>query len=315
MNQTQHKQKHYQSLALYYKNLAKFKRVKACVHLENKNDEPFWNSMFEYGLPNESFHFISYSKSLSGNDTTGCEQCLAYKDYLSKEFVVCIDSDYRYLLQEPDIDIDHFIFQTYTYSFENHLCISHGLSDVVRIACGAENDCYDFELFFKQYSSVIYDLFVWHIGLLRDGNEGFSKEEFQAVVIRQHIEVDGQSNKSLAIIKDAVLAKIKDLEIKFPAFDLMHEKEKLKASGVFEENVYLYIRGHNLLSLTTTLGERVREKILLKRKANMTDSMEIKALYDTNPHFDKTITYNKRFGTYPEICKIEADMRKYATFL
>jgi hypothetical protein len=43
------------------------------------------------------YYFITQSRSPKGFDTKGCEQCLKYRPYLSKQFFICIDSDMRYL--------------------------------------------------------------------------------------------------------------------------------------------------------------------------------------------------------------------------
>lgn len=112
----------YESAAKRFKAELRMRGGTAAVHLENKNDEVFWGKILHEAYPKGRFRFISSSRSISGNMTSGCTQCLQYRDFLDKHFWIAIDSDYRYLSEEPDIDAKHFILQTYTYSFENHFC-------------------------------------------------------------------------------------------------------------------------------------------------------------------------------------------------
>ncbi len=112
----------YESAAKRFKAELRLRGGTAAIHLENKNDEVFWGKILHEVYPQGRFRFISSSRSISGNMTSGCTQCLQYRDFLDKHFWIAIDSDYRYLSEEPDIDAKHFILQTYTYSFENHFC-------------------------------------------------------------------------------------------------------------------------------------------------------------------------------------------------
>ena len=112
----------YESAAKRFKAELRMRGGTAAVHIENKNDEVFWWKVLHDAYPQGKFRFISGSRSISGNMTSGCTQCLQYRDFLDRNFWIAIDSDYRYLSEEPDIDAKHYILQTYTYSFENHFC-------------------------------------------------------------------------------------------------------------------------------------------------------------------------------------------------
>lgn len=305
-------QKHYQSLAQYYTNISILKRCKASIHLENKSDELFWKAIFSEYFPTESFNYIYYSKSVEGNDTTGCEQCLKYRPYLNKTFLICIDSDYRYILQEPDLNIEHFIFQTYTYSFENHICHSQGLNYICKLSCNFDNDIYDFNKFFNKYSSIIYDLFIWHIVLFQNNPLYFNKDEFCKIINLKDIDYDiqNQSKGLLDELRLRVNTKIELLEKAHSKFDLDAEKSKYSVLGIKEESVYLYIRGHNLFSLCSSIAKEVCHKILDSEKSKL-NSHETGALYNAIKDFDKMIAKNIQFGLYSEIQKIEEDMIAY----
>lgn len=221
------REKHYQSLANYYSNLARLKRYRAVVHLEDKTDKQFWEPLFGRYLPGEKFHFISYSKSPQGNGATGCRQCLAYRPWLNRCFVVCIDSDYRYLLQEAGIDIQHFIFQTYTYSFENHLCVPEGFNRVCKESCGIENGCFDYGTFLQKYSLLIYELFVWRIAFEAKGHDGFTENQFQQAIslldFSPNIVMQGED--ILLYVCAKVEDKLEELKRNFAEFDILKVKE------------------------------------------------------------------------------------------
>lgn len=134
MMKEEQKRLYYSQQALYYANATILERIDAYVHLEDRDDEFFWNDVLGTFRPRK-YKFIYGSRNDKGNHTTGCIQCLNYKGYLSDKFFVCIDSDYHYLLRESGLDISHYILQTYTYSWENHYCYSKKLQSLWESLC------------------------------------------------------------------------------------------------------------------------------------------------------------------------------------
>lgn len=140
--------------AQYYKNLLlRDRSIKAVVHLENAEDERFWNNQLQNASPAKYF-FLTYSKNNNGVDSRGCEQCLRYRPYLTKHFFICIDSDLRQLKGEDGLNADNYIAQTYTYSWENHLCEAKHLQR--RFSALVPESNFDFEVFLTHLSTVIY---------------------------------------------------------------------------------------------------------------------------------------------------------------
>lgn len=118
--------------------------VIACVHLEDKEDIVFWDAMLQNRRQGK-YHYVTHSKSQNGKETSGSSQCLKFRPYLSKQFFICIDSDMRYLLQEPENDAAHFVCQTYTYSWENHYCEAKDLQKRFVEICPDKAGQFDFE--------------------------------------------------------------------------------------------------------------------------------------------------------------------------
>lgn len=92
--------------AKLYRNLALTNRYQAIVHLEDKEDERFWNYQLQNVKPGR-YRYLYYSKNNNGTDTRGCEQCLRFKPYLTDRFFICIDSDLH--MAQVDFDIAEFI--------------------------------------------------------------------------------------------------------------------------------------------------------------------------------------------------------------
>lgn len=89
--------------AKLYRNLSLTNRYTAIVHLEDKEDERFWDYQLQHVKPGR-YRYLYYSKNDNGTDTRGCEQCLRFRPYLTDRFFICIDSDLRLLKGE---DLGH----------------------------------------------------------------------------------------------------------------------------------------------------------------------------------------------------------------
>jgi hypothetical protein len=310
------KEEHFRNLVIDFKGQARLRRCDAAVHVEADLDMHFWRSVFHHFAPDKRFHFIAHSRSWTGSEASGVTQCLNFMPYLSKDFFVCIDSDYRYLMQEKDIDVYHFIFQTYTYSIENHYCSAHGLDWVCEKSCGESNDIFDFHLFLKHYSEVVYELFIWHIYAHSTGLFHFDRYELnQFIRIRRNppypfIKDNGVAE--IALVEECVQRKMKFLKRDYPEVDIEPLKEQLKALGVYPENCYHFLRGHDLFDTVVAIGRKVCEKLLERKKKRANpDKHKIFNIYNESHDFADHIKHNFSFGKYPEIIKIGEDISKF----
>ena len=150
---------HYESLAIDYANQALVLRAVATVHLENMNDEFFWKPILESIKPG-TYNFIGTSKNKNDKETSGCAQCLNFKGYLSKSFFVCMDSDYRLLGNGELVSVNDFFAQTYTYSWENHLCFADDLQKRLTTALTGKTPyiAFDFKVFLSKLSEAVYPI-------------------------------------------------------------------------------------------------------------------------------------------------------------
>lgn len=304
--------KHFESKANYYASLANGTVFKASVHLEDSVDLIFWKPLLHYIFPLEKFNFIYESESFLGNITRGCDQCLKYKDYLSKQFFICIDSDYRYLLQEAGISASNYIFQTYTYSIENHLCYTSKLNAIPEKCTGIVNTIFDFEAFLLAYSQAVYEAYIWHLYFLKTGDYvTFSKDMFIHILSLNGMSGFSIDHNGQAIINELTsrcIAKVTELNAAHPHVNFAAEESYFSTLGLIRNNAYLYVRGHNLFDLVVKIGNDVCNKLLELEKAHLSTGQEIAELYAKATPFQRELERVIVFEGYGEMEKIKDDI-------
>jgi len=305
---------------IYYSNAAKrfaadakMLRCRAAVHVENKDDVVFWSDILKHFRPKDRFHFISASRNEYGNQTSGVTQCLKYLNFLGPGFFICIDSDYRYLLRERKINARHFVLQTYTYSFENHHCFAEGLDDVCYRVTHLKNTVFDFCFFLKQFSNILYELFIWHLYFQNADPVRFSQFEFDSYIglanSKAYPLVQGNGRKALDELQHRVEWKVGYLGRKYPNADLEEVKRKYLKLGVTPDNVYLFVRGHNLYDMITLVCKEVCKAVLRAEKRNREVTREmVSELYRSRNNLEHQLRQNIRYGAYLPIRKIERDI-------
>ena len=78
------RQEYYELMATHFKGEARLLGCKASVHLEDKDDERFWDTLMQNYCPGK-FNYIYSSRNARGVETSGCIHCLQFRDYLSKD--------------------------------------------------------------------------------------------------------------------------------------------------------------------------------------------------------------------------------------
>lgn len=311
---SENRERYFTGLARRFALDAKMFRCRAAIHVENKDDIVFWSTVLKHFRPNDRFHFLAGSRNEFGHETSGVTQCLKYYHALSSDFFICIDSDYRYLLHEKGIDAEHFILQTYTYSFENHHCFAEGLDEVCKRVAHIPNRFFDFKKFLVDFSRIVYKLFIWHLYFLRAEPTRFTKYDFN-----QYINMT--SRKSLLSVKDNGQRALEELKMKvnrrltyfgrkYPGADLKFIREKYARMGLTPETTYLFLRGHNVYDMVSCLCREVCKVLLKGEKRNRRTQGAIAALYRDKSNVDIQLKKNIAYGEYTAIRKLEEDIRK-----
>jgi hypothetical protein len=145
------------------------------------------------------------------DQTSGKKQCLKYRPYLNPRFFICIDSDYDYLKQtSPRYGVKEFVLQTYTYAIENHYLASNP----------------SLQGFLREYSRIIYAAFLAHV----DANSPI--DEFC------RLTVPPAGSGSLDSLQRRLKKRIQP-----------HPQAYYTASGLTEDNTYLYMKAKLLKSV------------------------------------------------------------------
>lgn len=285
------RQEYYELMATHFKGEARLLGCKASVHLEDKDDERFWDTLMQNYCPGK-FNYIYSSRNARGVETSGCIHCLQFRDYLSKDFFICMDSDYRLLRQEPKLDIDHYICQTYTYSWENHYCQADRLQSRLEECDNGLAQQFSFVTFLQQYSEVIFEPMILLLYLERTGRLGmFTQKTLKGLVSTQYRTGDLDNNGATVIARLKTALDNATAPIKVASqFNFAAEMAYYNSLGLYVDNAYLHFRGHNLYNLVLSLG---------------------KNLCNGRLDFEQEVLlHGLAFDAYPEIISCQDDLEK-----
>ena len=235
--------------AEYYSNIPILDRsFRSTVHLEDKQDEYFWDILLQKYRPG-TYYYVYHSKR--SNIPGGCKECLKYKEFLSKRFFICIDSDLRYLLKEKDINAKNFILQTYTYSWENHFCLAYKLQQTLQLKLPFIAQRFNFESFLSKLSAAIHENFLHFLIMNKRGFNNFSINKFMKLFPQTYTQSELEENGKIFISK---------IKMGKTAYVDCLEKEYYTRLGINEKNTYLHIRGHYLYHLVIFIGKYLCRK-------------------------------------------------------
>lgn len=268
--------------ARYYRNIPlRDRSIKAVVHLEDAEDILFWRNQLQKAFP-ANYHFITYSKNEKGNEVHGCEQCLRYRAYLTKNFFICIDSNLRQLKGEVGLTADSHIAQTYAYSWENHFCEAEHLQG--RFVESVHNSDFDFRVFLQELSTVVYKplLYLVHYNQNPELNQQWNITKFNACLPLQ------PTRKELTDNGSAYIEQVKQLFKN--ALQNLQQPEFMINEHLDEANAYLHIQGHQLYTLVLHIGTMLCKGTGVAFKTDV---------------LDKSI----HTGGYLEIDNVQSDLR------
>lgn len=231
--------------AKLYRNLALTGRYQAVIHLEDEEDETFWDYQLQTIKPGR-YRYLYFSKSDDGKDTRGCEQCLKFRPYLTARFFICIDSDLRLLRGETEFSAKNFIAQTYAYSWENHLCEASHLNERMKLI-QPETD-FDMQAFLTSFSRIVYKPLLYLIRYGADSrlNQLWNVSKFNACIPLQPKRAD---------LADNGKAYLQTVQSLFEAATGGLTEEPANPNGILTpENAYLHIQGHQLYKLILHIG-------------------------------------------------------------
>lgn len=231
--------------AMLYRNLSFTNRYQAIVHLEDKEDEMFWDYQLQSVKPGR-FRYLYYSKNNNGTDTRGCEQCLRFRSYLTDRFFICIDSDLRLLKGEEGLTASNHIAQTYTYSWENHLCESTHVYELMKENLPQVD--FDMNEFMANFSKIVYMPLLYLVSYSANSelNKLWNISKFNACIPLQPKRSDLDDNGKVYLT--TIKARF-DMEL-----EKLTKQPIYKIASVTDGNAYLHIQGHLLYKMMLHVG-------------------------------------------------------------
>lgn len=320
----------------YFTALSKMQRKnsirKVYAYVESYDDIGFWgNVLRRFETDQLKFDIFPASRDTL---TKGKKEALSrFKEVgalqSGESLVVCVDSDYDYLLQDTTyisskINRSDAIFQTYCYSIENYWCMDRQLDIACMQATNNSRRIFDFSLWLKNYSEVIYELFIWSVLFYRKGDKNaFKLLEFcKLISIGHSFHIADQGRGALQRLHRRTKIKLEELETEHASLlgfkqELTHE---LLSLGVLPHNCYLFIQGHTLmekvaLSLlrpvcNALINERLEEIHELGRGDDERSNSETHYRHSTANIYD-VLKFNTEFRDSEFYKRIEADIQRY----
>ena len=293
------------------------------VFVEDMIDVSFWKLFFD----NQNIK-TKIQPATSDGYSNGVKEVLKLKDNVGKYFLLCVDSDYNYLIQNSTIDSElintnDYIFQTYTYSIENYKCFADSLNTLMLNATKQdEADLFDYEYFLSEYSKIIYKLFVYSVYFKINNEADFPISEFKKIIsFNKNIDISNNGENSLIELKNCVDEKF--LEFDFVDKDEVAELEsELNTLGVTSENTYLFINGHTLFNNVVLRFLEPIEKLIIDNqnksirnnsKTKEIEKQKLKHLKRERITIKILLQQNTNFENCSLIEKINSDIQKYKT--
>ena len=232
---------------------SKTARKKIVAYVESYDDIFFWRTVLDEFEDEHCYFEIM----LPSRSTLGKGKKLVLMNRLGPQLgnymIACVDADYDYLMQDATqtsrlVNRNPYVFHTYVYAIENYQCYAESLHRVCVMATLNDRQVVDFEGFMREYSCIIWPLFVWSVWVYRnDRYRDFTLSEFGTAVSFNELNVY-HPELTLDYVRRKVNRKMSWLQRHFPEARKSYGplKAELLQLGVTPETTYLYIQGHTL---------------------------------------------------------------------
>jgi len=220
------------------------------IYVEGFDDVSFWNERFK-GFKHK-FEIKAFCTDHKANGKSTLIHAIENKTIdLGKYLLVAMDSDYDYLLEKSaELYEKDFVFQTYAYSIENLLWDPRRLDSI----CQTAGNCThfiggdDIKNAVINWSKAVYPEFLRYLKGGASESEVFDNVMSSFKLDSVNVDYDG---------------------LKFEPFTDQDFSEALAAKGLVEDNVFLFVRGHDLEGALKTLCKHVVESAFDDLKAEL----------------------------------------------
>lgn len=230
-------------------------RRRIVAYVESFDDVAFWRSILDdYEDDTRYFEIKLPSRKNLGKGKRQVLLNLFHADQLGGAMIACVDADYDYLLQDVNeesrfISQSPYVIHTFVYAIENYQCWAPSLHKAVVTATLNDRPILNYEAFFREYSEIIWPLFVWNIWCYRhDKYKQFTMMDFCGF-IGFHAISPHHPEEGLAQVRRRVNQKMAWLQRHFPEARSSYptlRTELQEKFGITPDTTYLYIQGHTL---------------------------------------------------------------------
>jgi hypothetical protein len=242
-------------------------RKSLTIAVEGKDDMAFWSFVFDRSdLRNKYKIFKNYNYPTP--QSSGKNTLKHYLPHTQRDFAICIDSDYDYLLENTDWHRP-FVFQTFTYSIENYYCYVPSLAAVLSRAANLpfNTERFNFEdIFIRQFSEIIYELLVES---LQESQDTGRVSEARSKLGKNIRLTSGRTKESmLTHFNTHIQGELQHLTVTNTF------REQLTQKGLTPETAYLFARGHDVLNSVFVKLLKVFREDLKNEKMNELEAIE-----------------------------------------
>ena len=230
-------------------------RVDVMARVESEDDIDFWQYVFHRAKPGLRVKFLpSDSGKNPDSRQRGKTVCMRYVGHLDKHLVVCVDSDFDSFVRPGVLTPDKFIYQTYTYSFENHHCWSDGLQ---KTWTGVAGGTFDFKVFLSELSHILYPMLIEMLATKAAKKKAWNLTDLCGVILSAQVNRKG-------VLEDDGKPLLREIEDKVDEWSSNQVRpteaacDKMKAFaaglGLKADTAYLYMQGHCVYDLCLRIG-------------------------------------------------------------
>ena len=217
------------------------------VFVEGYDDVAFWRGIFDdYETDRLKFEIsVPPRQDLA----KGKRVLLDMIPESSPDLLLCVDSDFDYLFdghteQSRLVNESPYLFHTYAYATENYLCHPPSLHRICAKATKNDTLIFDFEAFLREYSRIIYPLFLWYAYSARRKSErAFSLIDFRTSVRLNYLDLRDNGQPTLEWLQRQADKRLHALEVhnRDWTHEVRHFGEQIAEYGVTPYNVYYFM--------------------------------------------------------------------------
>ena len=296
------------------------------VFVEGYEDVAFWRGIFDHFIN----PYLRFEISVPTREDLpkGKKVLINNADNASELMLLCMDSDFDYLLSDDDeqsrlVTTHPYMFHTYAYATENYLCYAPSLHNVCVKATKNDTRIFDFVKFMADYSRTIHPLFLWYVYSASCHTENvFPLADFKASVKLNYLDIPNNGEGTIEWLARQVARREESLRTEHPemAEHMPRFDKYLRSKGVEPELTYLFMHGHTLMDnvvmvILSDVCEKLRQmsiaKIVASSKEGVALKNEMSNYKNTLRSIRDVLLDNENYTSCPLYKLLKADIQSY----